>query len=154
MFDSYLSDLHTCLKLVPLAMFRSLNLTAPGFGLDTELTALLLRIGIRPFEVPVSYYSRTHAQGKKISWRDAVSCARILIRVRMRQRSRLMLAPRIASTPSELAGSAPVAGEQPVLGLKQTATFMMQGDADGAGARVGELSLRSQVNGARRSMGS
>jgi dolichol-phosphate hexosyltransferase len=89
LFDANLSDLHTCLKLVPLDLFRSLSLSENGFGLDTELTASLLRLGIRPFEVPVSYYSRSHAQGKKINWRDAFACLRVLGRVRMTRRKRL-----------------------------------------------------------------
>jgi hypothetical protein len=83
LYDSNLSDLHTCLKLMPLAIMRSFELSEEGFGLDTELTALLLRRGIRPFEVPVSYYSRSHAQGKKIRSRDAITCAWILLRVRL-----------------------------------------------------------------------
>ena len=82
LFDSYLSDLHSCLKLVPRYLFDSLSLKETGFGLDTEITASLLRRGIRPFEVPVSYHSRTHAEGKKISWRDGVACLHILGRVR------------------------------------------------------------------------
>jgi glycosyltransferase involved in cell wall biosynthesis len=83
LYDSNLSDLHTCLKLMPLAIMRSFELSEEGFGLDTELTALLLRSGIRPFEVPVSYYSRSHAQGKKIRSRDAITCAWILLRIRL-----------------------------------------------------------------------
>ena len=87
LFDSFLSDLHTCLKLMPLDLFRSLDLREKGFGLDTELTATLLRLGVRPFEVPVSYYSRSHAQGKKINAGDAVDCLHILFRVRTRRKS-------------------------------------------------------------------
>jgi glycosyltransferase involved in cell wall biosynthesis len=83
LYNSYLNDLHTCLKLIPLAMFRGLNLTERGFGLDTQVTAMLLRGGVRPFEVPVSYYSRSHEQGKKINWRDAVQCVWILMRTRV-----------------------------------------------------------------------
>lgn len=89
LFDACLSDLHTCLKLMPLEMMRSFNLHEAGFGLDTEVTALLLRCGERPFEVPVTYYSRSHAQGKKITWRDAVACVWILLRTRLRARSSL-----------------------------------------------------------------
>jgi dolichol-phosphate hexosyltransferase len=88
-FDASVSDLHTCLKLVPLSLFRSLSLRESGFGLDTELTATLLRLGIRPFEVPISYYSRSHAQGKKINWRDAIACLAILLKVRTKRRGRL-----------------------------------------------------------------
>ena len=91
LFDSYISDMHTCLKLVPLALFRRLILRENGFGLDTEVTAALLRMGIRPFEVPVSYYSRSHAEGKKINWRDGLACLRILIRVRATRKRRLVL---------------------------------------------------------------
>jgi dolichol-phosphate hexosyltransferase len=88
LFDSYLSDLHTCLKLMPLSMLKRMTLTETGFGLDTEITALLLKQGVRPFEVPVSYYSRSHAEGKKITWRDAVVCLRILVRERLARRRR------------------------------------------------------------------
>jgi dolichol-phosphate hexosyltransferase len=89
LYGSCLSDLHTCLKLIPLAMLRSLNLGEAGFGLDTEITACLLRRSVRPFEVPVSYYSRSRAQGKKITWRDALVCVWILLRLRLCRRSRI-----------------------------------------------------------------
>jgi len=82
LFDAYLSDMHTCLKLVPVELFRELEPRELGFGLDTEITAKLLRRGIKPFEVPVSYNSRSVANGKKITWRDGVRCLQILGRVR------------------------------------------------------------------------
>jgi hypothetical protein len=44
---------------------------------------------VRPFEVPVSYYSRSHEQGKKINWRDAVRCLWILVRTRVAGRKRI-----------------------------------------------------------------
>jgi glycosyltransferase involved in cell wall biosynthesis len=83
-FNATLTDLHTCLKLMPADAMKELSLTEIGFGLDTEMTALLLRRGVRPFEVPVSYYSRSRAEGKKINWRDAVRCVWVLFRVRLR----------------------------------------------------------------------
>jgi dolichol-phosphate hexosyltransferase len=86
LFNANLSDLHTCLKLMPAAVVKKFRLNEIGFGLDTEVTALLLLCGIRPFEVPVSYYSRSHAQGKKINWRDAIKCLWILLRMRLRGR--------------------------------------------------------------------
>ena len=48
LYNSYLSDMHTCLKLMPLPMFRELNLTETGFGLDTQVTAMMLLSGVRP----------------------------------------------------------------------------------------------------------
>jgi glycosyltransferase involved in cell wall biosynthesis len=88
LFGSCLTDLHTCLKLIPMDVIRRLDLQETGFGLDTEISASLLRCGIRPFEVPVSYFSRSHEQGKKINWRDAFACLWILLRVRTRPPSR------------------------------------------------------------------
>jgi len=85
LFDSCLSDLHTCLKLVPLDIFRRLQLTETGFGLDTEITAELLRRGERPYEVAVSYSGRTRGDGKKIRWVDGVQCLSVLGRVRVRR---------------------------------------------------------------------
>jgi glycosyltransferase involved in cell wall biosynthesis len=90
LFNANLSDLHTCLKLVPAMVMDEFRFTERGFGLDTELTALLLRRRLRPFEVPVSYFSRSHAQGKKINWRDAVRCVWVLLRTRLCRRSRLI----------------------------------------------------------------
>jgi glycosyltransferase involved in cell wall biosynthesis len=83
LFDAHISDLHTCMKLMPVVVLKDPELRERGFGLDTEITALLLKQGIRPFEVPISYYGRSHAEGKKITWRDAVICLRILLRVRV-----------------------------------------------------------------------
>jgi dolichol-phosphate hexosyltransferase len=85
LFDACMSDLHTCLKLIPLPMLAAMDLTEERFGLDTEVTALLLRHGVRPFEVPVSYYSRSHADGKKIKMHDALVCAWVLVKVRLRR---------------------------------------------------------------------
>jgi glycosyltransferase involved in cell wall biosynthesis len=82
LFDAYLSDLHTCLKLMPTRILRDLKLQEQGFGLDTEITAHVLKLGYRPFEVPISYHSRTHAQGKKLKWQDGLGCIAILLRVR------------------------------------------------------------------------
>jgi dolichol-phosphate hexosyltransferase len=83
LYDSAISDLHSCLKLVPLPMLRQMQLVELGFGLDTEITANVLRFGARPFEVPVSYHARSHLEGKKINWRDAVRCVQVLGRVRL-----------------------------------------------------------------------
>jgi hypothetical protein len=88
LFDSCLTDLHTCLKLIPLDVFRSLSLSQRGFGLDTEITAELLRQGLRPYEVPVSYSGRSRAEGKHLTWRDGVRCLSVLGKVRLRGLSR------------------------------------------------------------------
>lgn len=82
LFNSYISDMHTCLKLIPASLFRQLRLSEAGFALDTELTAKILKSGLRPFEVPVTYHSRSPAQGKKLTWRAGVHSLRVMARVR------------------------------------------------------------------------
>jgi dolichol-phosphate hexosyltransferase len=94
LFDACISDLHARLKLMPRAMLDGLVLREPGLGFDTEMTCLLLKQGIRPFEVPVHYYDRQHSSGKKISWRHALACVRILLQVRMRRRTADLRIPR------------------------------------------------------------
>ena len=86
LFGAYITDLHTCLKMFPLPLFRQLHLNSVGFGLDSEITGELLRRGFRPFEVPVSYVGRSHEQGKQITWRDGFDCLAVLGRVRLRGR--------------------------------------------------------------------
>ncbi|HVA59733.1 MAG TPA: glycosyltransferase family 2 protein [Mycobacteriales bacterium] len=85
LFNSWITDLHTCLKLMPLELFRDLAPREDRFGLDTEITGLLLSRGIRPYEVPISYKARSHEEGKKITWRDGVEALRILVQIRIRQ---------------------------------------------------------------------
>ena len=116
LYDSCITDMHTCLKLLPVADFRALRLTENGFGLDTELTARLIRGGVRPFEVPVTYVGRTAAQGKKIGWRDGVRCLRILTRVRIEKYAQplaSMTAPVLAETLA-VAEGVPAGGDEPV----------------------------------------
>jgi glycosyltransferase involved in cell wall biosynthesis len=82
LFNSYISDLETCFKLMPVALYRSLNVHSKGFGMEAEVTGKLLRRGIRPYEVPISYTARTREEGKKITWRDGLQALVILGRER------------------------------------------------------------------------
>jgi dolichol-phosphate hexosyltransferase len=86
LFNCYLGDLETCYKLMPLELFRSLGVRAKGFGLEAEVTGKLLRRGIRPYEVPISYRARSREEGKKITWMDGVEALWILTRERFRKR--------------------------------------------------------------------
>jgi hypothetical protein len=85
LFNCYLGDLETCFKLMPLDMYRSLNVKSRGFGMEAEVTGKLLRRGVRPFEVPISYSARSRAEGKKITWWDGVEAVWILARERVRR---------------------------------------------------------------------
>ena len=78
LFRSKIRDLHTGLKLIPTKVLRSLELTEDGFGLDTEITCLLLKNDLDIFEVPIKYVGRTIADGKKIRFKDALICFKII----------------------------------------------------------------------------
>jgi glycosyltransferase involved in cell wall biosynthesis len=83
LFNVYISDLETCFKLLPLDVYRALDVKSAGFGMEAEITGKLLRRGYRPYEVPISYRARTRAQGKKLTWRDGVEALWILLRTRL-----------------------------------------------------------------------
>jgi dolichol-phosphate hexosyltransferase len=85
LFNCYLSDLETGFKLMPVSLYRSLNIRSRGFGMEAEVTGKLLRQRIRPYEVPISYHARTREEGKKITWRDGVEALWILARERARR---------------------------------------------------------------------
>jgi len=89
LFNCYISDLETGFKLMPVPLYRSLAVKAEGFGMEAEVTGKLLRRGIRPFDVPISYKARSRAQGKKITWRDGIAALAILVRERLRRRPAL-----------------------------------------------------------------
>ena len=87
LFNCYISDLETCFKLIPTALYRELNIREAGFGMEAEVTGKLLRRGFRPYEVPISYRARSREAGKKLTWRDGVRAVWILFRERFaRQR--------------------------------------------------------------------
>ncbi|HKX25650.1 MAG TPA: glycosyltransferase family 2 protein [Actinomycetota bacterium] len=83
LFDSWLSDVYTCLKMAPTDLWRALNLRSEGFGIEAEVTAKLLRRGERVFEVPISYRARGRREGKKIRAADGFRGLGVLLRVRL-----------------------------------------------------------------------
>lgn len=86
LFNCYISDLETCFKLMPTALYRELRVHETGFGMEAEITGKLLRRGIRPYEVPISYKARSRQAGKKLTWRDGVEALWILTRERFLSR--------------------------------------------------------------------
>ena len=83
LFNSYLSDMETCYKLMPLSVWRSLDLQSDGFDIEPEITAKLLKSGRRIYEVPISYAARGRVEGKKLTWRDGVMALWTLWRIRV-----------------------------------------------------------------------
>ena len=67
-----LTDMETCYKMFRSDMLKGLDLQEKRFGFEPEVTAKISRIpNVRIYEVGISYYGRTYAEGKKIGWRDA-----------------------------------------------------------------------------------
>jgi glycosyltransferase involved in cell wall biosynthesis len=82
LFDCWISDLETCFKLMPTSLYRSLDVRSAGFGMEAEVTGKLLRRGVRPYEVPISYTARSREEGKKLTYKDGIAALWILIRAR------------------------------------------------------------------------
>jgi glycosyltransferase involved in cell wall biosynthesis len=82
LYDTTLTDMETGYKVMTGDIARGLKLTAPRWGFDPEITARILRTGVRIYEVPISYAGREFNEGKKISWRDAFVVMATLIRCR------------------------------------------------------------------------
>ncbi len=83
LFNAWLSDLETCLKMSWLDTWKSLNLRQNGFGIEAEATARFLLSGRRIQEVPIKYRARNREQGKKLQWTDGVEAVLILLKIRV-----------------------------------------------------------------------
>jgi glycosyltransferase involved in cell wall biosynthesis len=83
LFDTWLSDVYTCLKMAWTPVWRSLDLRSEGFGIEAEITAKLLRRGEQIYEVPATYRARRREQGKKIRAADGLRALGVLTRIRV-----------------------------------------------------------------------
>jgi len=75
-----LTDMETCYKVFRAEVLRGVELREDRFGFEPEVTAKVARLGVRVYEVGISYSGRTYEEGKKISWRDGVSALRCILR--------------------------------------------------------------------------
>ncbi len=84
--DLNLTDMATCYKAFHRRVVPTLDLVQRGFGVDAEITVKIARAGFRIFEVPVSYFARSRAEGKKIRLRDGAAALTALARHRFERR--------------------------------------------------------------------
>jgi len=85
LFNTTISDMEVGYKAWRGDLIRSIRLESDDFGFEPEVTAKVLKIpGVRVYEVPISYYGRSFAEGKKITWRDGLGAVRVLLRHRFR----------------------------------------------------------------------
>ena len=87
LFNTTISDMEVGYKAFDGDLVRSLKIVSDDFAFEPEITArVLLTPGIRLYEVPISYYGRTYAEGKKITWRDGIKAVWSLLRFRVTAR--------------------------------------------------------------------
>lgn len=83
LYNTTLSDMETCYKLIKTDILKSIKLRSNRFGFEPEVTAKILRRKIRIYEVPVSYAGREFHEGKKIRWTDGLTALGLLLWCRL-----------------------------------------------------------------------
>jgi len=89
LFNCYIHDMETGFKAMRTELMRRLKLRGDRFNIEPEITARVLRLGYRIHEVPITYYARSRAEGKKLTWRDGVHALFTLMRLRLTPRRAL-----------------------------------------------------------------
>jgi glycosyltransferase involved in cell wall biosynthesis len=85
LYNTTLSDMETGYKAFTLEVLRAIEpLHESDFRIEPELTAKICRGGFRVYEVPISYYGRSYAEGKKITWRDGFPALYALVKYRFK----------------------------------------------------------------------
>jgi glycosyltransferase involved in cell wall biosynthesis len=82
LYDTMLSDMETCYKVMRAEVLRGMVLRSRQFEIEPELTAKIFKRGYRVCEMPITYYGRSYHEGKKITWRDGASALWTLIKYR------------------------------------------------------------------------
>ena len=82
LYNTMLTDMETCYKVMRVEVLRSMTLQSNGFGIEPEITAKVFKRGYRVYEIPVTYDGRGYEEGKKITWRDGVVAIWVLLKYR------------------------------------------------------------------------
>ena len=83
LYNTTLSDIETGYKAFRTDILRSLDLREDTFTIEPEITARVCKRKLRIYELPISYYGRSYAEGKKITWKDGFRAAWVLLRIRV-----------------------------------------------------------------------
>ena len=82
LFASHLNDYATCYKMARRDVFLNLSLQAKSFDIEVEIVCRALKNRLRIVEVPIAYYPRSYAEGKKIRWLDGLHALASILRYR------------------------------------------------------------------------
>ena len=85
LYNTMLTDMETCYKVMRASVLKSFALRSDGFGIEPELTAKIFKRGYRVYEVPITYDGRGYDEGKKITWRDGFVALWVLLRYRFNE---------------------------------------------------------------------
>ncbi len=83
LYNTMLSDMETCYKVMRTDVLRSMTLRSDGFDIEPELTAKIFKRRYRVYEVPIGYDGRGYDEGKKITWRDGLVALWVLLKYRL-----------------------------------------------------------------------
>ena len=86
LYNTTISDMETGYKAFRSEVLRSLDLRQSDFAIEPEITAKVCLRNLRVYELPISYYGRTYAEGKNITWRDGFKAVWVLFATRVRGR--------------------------------------------------------------------
>ncbi len=84
--DINITDMETCYKAFTREVILAIDIEENRFGIEPELTAKVAKMGVRIYEVPISYRGRTYAEGKKIGWKDGVRAVYCILKYGARRR--------------------------------------------------------------------
>jgi len=82
LYNTMLTDMETCYKVMRTEVLRSFSVESNGFGIEPELTAKIFKRHYRVYEIPISYDGRGYEEGKKITWRDGIVALWVLLKFR------------------------------------------------------------------------
>jgi len=82
LYNTMLTDMETCYKVMRVDVLRSMSLKSDGFGIEPEITAKVFKRGYRVYEIPITYDGRGYDEGKKITWRDGFVALWVMLKYR------------------------------------------------------------------------
>ena len=85
LYNTMLTDMETCYKVMRREVLDSMRLQSNGFGIEPEMTAKIFKRGYRVYELPITYDGRGYEEGKKIGWKDGVVALWVLLKYRFRK---------------------------------------------------------------------
>lgn len=83
LYNTMLTDMETCYKVMRTEIVRGMSLQSNGFGIEPEMTAKIFKGRHRVYEIPITYDGRGYDEGKKITWRDGIVALWVLLKYRV-----------------------------------------------------------------------